>query len=80
MRKCIACGESFSKKELLRVVFNKEEGILVDHTGKKNGRGAYLCNKSECIEKAKKTKALNRALGMPIDEHIYEEILSYVND
>lgn len=74
MRKCIGCMESFSKKELCRIVKNKENEIILDLTGKVNGRGTYICKKSDCFEKAIKTKRLAKSLEMEIPENIYEEI------
>lgn len=73
MRTCIACKKVKPKKELIRVV-NGEEGISLDFTGKKNGRGAYVCNDSSCIQTLKKKKALNRAFKMPVDDKIYDKI------
>lgn len=68
MRKCIGCGENKPKKELIRVVKNKENEIFLDKTGKANGRGAYLCYDENCLNKAIKSKALNRAFESNIDE------------
>ena len=80
MRKCVACGKNIPKKELLRIVNNKEEGILVDPTGKKNGRGAYICNSLECVELAKKNNNLSHSLNVEINEDIYKEIFDYVKN
>lgn len=74
LRMCIACREMKSKKELLRIVKNKEGKIFVDETGKANGRGAYICRNVACVEKLKKQKILNKAFKMMIDESVYEEI------
>lgn len=71
---CIACREMKNKKDLLRVVKNKEGKIFVDETGKANGRGAYICRDTACLEKLKKQKILNKAFKMMIDESVYEEI------
>jgi len=70
-RMCTGCMEMKSKKELLRVVRGKEGDISVDLTGKKPGRGAYLCKSKECFEKAFKTKRLERNLETKISEEIY---------
>ena len=70
-RKCVGCQETFSKRELIRIVKN-EEGIFVDPTGKKNGRGAYLCKKQECLEKAYKRKNLERSFQCKVDEGVYD--------
>ena len=56
MRQCIGCGEMKNKREMMRVLKTAEDGIILDVTGKKNGRGAYLCQSKECMEKARKTK------------------------
>ena len=75
MRKCTGCGEMKPKKELLRVLKAAEsEEILFDTTGRKNGRGAYLCNSLACFQKARKTKGLERSLQMKIPDEIYETL------
>ncbi len=73
-RTCIGCNETKEKKELIRIVKNKEGDIFVDKTGKANGRGAYLCDNKECLEKAIKTKKLERTFETSIDTKIYEEL------
>lgn len=78
IRKCVACGESKPKKELMRIVNNAEKGVIVDPGGKINGRGAYICKSEECVEKAKLKNRLGNALGTNIDTNIYEEIKEYV--
>lgn len=70
MRMCVACRQMQPKKELLRVVRTPEGEVLIDRTGRKNGRGAYLCNRRECFEKAVKTRALERALEQKLDEEL----------
>ena len=79
-RMCVGCGEMFDKRELIRVVKSPEGDIRIDITGKKNGRGAYICNNPECLKKAKKRKSLERAFSVKIDDEIYskmeEEILN----
>ena len=77
LRKCVATGEQLPKKELIRIVRNKEGEVSVDPTGKKNGRGAYLKRSLEAIELAKKKKILNRVLDAEIPEEIYEELKTY---
>lgn len=59
LRKCTGCGQMKNKKELVRVIRTPEEEILIDTSGRKNGRGAYLCNSLECFLKAKKAGGLN---------------------
>ena len=73
-RTCIGCNEIKPKKELIRIVKNKEGNIFVDKTGKANGRGAYLCDNIECLEKAIKTKRLERTFETAIDGKIYEDL------
>ena len=74
MRKCIGCGESKPKKELIRVVKDKDGNIFLDKTGRQNGRGAYICFNRECLEKAIKTKGLNRAFQMEVSQEAYDEL------
>ncbi|MGE5493978.1 MAG: RNase P modulator RnpM [Burkholderiales bacterium] len=73
MRMCIACRESRPKKELVRVVAS-EDGLFPDETGKAHGRGAYLCPNVECLDKAKKIKAFDRALETSMSEEAYSAI------
>ena len=74
MRQCIGCGEMKNKREMMRVLKIAEDGIILDVTGKKNGRGAYLCQSKECMEKARKTKGLERSFKMNIPEQVYESL------
>lgn len=74
MRKCVACQEMMPKKELIRVVRTPEGEVLIDLTGKKSGRGAYLCGKLPCFKLAQKNKALDRALKNPVDSEIHEQL------
>ena len=74
MRMCVACREMQPKKDLLRIVRTPEGAIEIDHSGRMNGRGAYLCGRRECLEKAIKTRALERALDQKIDEEIIERL------
>lgn len=79
-RMCVGCGQMFDKRDLIRVVKSPEGKIGIDLTGKKNGRGAYICNNTECLKKAKKRKSLERAFSVKIDDELYskmeEEILN----
>lgn len=72
LRKCLATNQMFPKKELLRIVKNKEGQVFVDLTNKANGRGAYLSKSIDALEKAIKTKVLNRALETEIPSEVYE--------
>ena len=75
MRTCTITHEKYPKKELIRVVRTPEGNIVVDETGKQNGRGAYLKKDKEVIEKARKTKVLERHLETSIEDKIYDELL-----
>ena len=77
-RTCTVCRTQKNKNELLRIVKNKENIINVDEKGKEPGRGAYICLNMECFEKAKKTKKLEKALGIKIDDEIYDEIKNII--
>ncbi len=70
MRMCIACRQMRPKKELMRVVKTAQGSLVFDAIGKQNGRGAYLCRSAECLERAFKTRALERALEAPINEEL----------
>ena len=74
MRQCIGCGEMKNKREMMRVLKTAENEIILDITGRKNGRGAYLCKSKECLEKARKSKGLDRSFKMSIPEQVYENL------
>lgn len=74
MRQCIGCGEMKAKKDLVRVLKTAEGEITLDVTGKKNGRGAYVCASMECLAKARKSKGLERSFQMKIPDEIYENL------
>ena len=80
MRRCLATGESFPKKELLRIVRTPEGTIKVDTTGKMNGKGAYLSKSPEALKIVKDRKLLNRAFQMEIGEEVYLEIEKVINE
>ena len=73
-RTCIGCGEKKDKKDLIRIVKDKEGNISIDRTGRANGRGAYICDKIDCLEKATKSKKLEKAFEMKIENEIYEAL------
>ena len=73
-RKCVGCGEMKEKKELIRIIKTPEDEILLDVTGKANGRGAYLCNSAECFRKAVRNKGLERSLKASIPADVLERI------
>lgn len=72
MRQCVGCGEMKSKKEMMRILRTTENEIILDKTGKKNGRGAYICSSPECLKKAVKSKGLERALKTAVSAEVYE--------
>ena len=74
MRQCTGCREMKNKKEMMRVLKTGEGEILLDTTGRKNGRGAYLCYSLECLEKARKNKGLERSLETEIPQEVYERL------
>ena len=74
MRKCTGCNEMKEKRELVRIVREPEGAISVDLTGKKSGRGAYICRSLSCLKKARKSKRLETNLGCPISEEVYDNM------
>lgn len=79
MRKCVGCQEMKSKKEMMRVLKTSEDTFELDATGKKNGRGAYLCFSKECFEKAVKNKGLERSFKQAIPKEVYEKLEKEMN-
>ena len=79
MRKCVGCQEMKSKKEMMRVLKTSEDTFELDATGKKNGRGAYLCFSKECFEKAVKNKGLERSFKQAIPKEVYEKLEKETN-
>lgn len=73
-RMCVGCVEMFDKRELIRVVKSPEGEVSLDLTGKKNGRGAYVCNNPECLKKARKRKSIERAFSMKIEDAVYDKM------
>ena len=71
---CTACRQMQDKRDLLRIVKDKENNVFIDLTGKKNGRGAYICKNEECLKKCIKQKSLNKAFKLNLDENIYDQI------
>ena len=74
LRQCIGCQEMKSKKDMIRVIKTAEDEIMLDATGRKNGRGAYLCPSMECLKKAVKGKGLERSFKMAIPKEVYETL------
>lgn len=75
MRTCIGCGETKPKKELVRVVREPDGSLCIDLTGKKNGRGAYICHDTECMQKARKGRRLEKSFSMQIPDEVYDELM-----
>jgi len=80
MRQCIGCCEMKNKREMLRILKTTEGEITIDVTGKKNGRGAYICASKECFEKAVKNRGLERSFKMSIPKEVYENLEKELND
>ena len=74
MRRCTGCGEHFPKPELIRVVRTPEGEIVLDETGKKSGRGAYICKNASCLKKARKAKRLESSLECSIPDEVYNRL------
>ena len=74
LRQCVGCGEMKGKKDMMRVLRTAEGDICLDTTGKKNGRGAYLCKSGDCLKKAVKNKGLERSFKMSIPSEVYESL------
>ena len=73
-RTCIGCNSKKDKKDFIRIVKDNQNNISIDKTGKANGRGAYICDNVECLEKAIKNKKIEKSFKMNIDEKVYEEL------
>ena len=80
MRMCTGCGEMFDKRTLVRVVKSPDGEISLDLTGKKSGRGAYVCRNAECLKKARKKKAFERAFDVKIDDEVYDRMEEEINN
>lgn len=79
-RTCVGCGEESPKRALMRVIRTPEGEVRYDPTGRANGRGAYICSCSECVMKARKKKALSRALKTEVSEDVYETLLTLCSE
>ncbi|MCR5469063.1 MAG: YlxR family protein [Lachnospiraceae bacterium] len=73
-RICVGCRESKEKKALIRIVKTENDQVVLDFTGKMNGRGAYICKNVECLNKAVRSKGLERSLKMPVPDAVYEDL------
>ena len=74
LRQCVGCGEMRDKKDFIRVIKTPEGEIVLDATGKKNGRGAYLCKNIDCLVKTRKNKGLDRSFKMAVPTSVYETL------
>ena len=74
LRQCVGCAEMMGKKEMIRVLKTAEGDICLDATGKKNGRGAYICLNCDCLAKARKSKGIDRALKVTVSDDIFDAI------
>ena len=74
VRRCVGCQEMKEKKEMIRVIRTQEGEFLLDATGKKNGRGAYICPSGECLRKAVRNRGLERSFRQPIPAEVYEAL------
>ena len=72
LRKCVGCGSLKEKREMIRVIKTPEDEVVLDATGRKNGRGAYICMNPECLRAARKSKGLERSLEISIPEKVYD--------
>ncbi|MDR1536563.1 MAG: YlxR family protein [Clostridiales bacterium] len=79
LRRCTGCGEMKSKKEMVRVVRNDAGEFFLDRTGKRSGRGAYVCPNLECLGKAHKCKGLERSFKQSVPEDVYEKLKAELN-
>ena len=79
LRKCTGCGEMKPKKELVRVVKTPEGDILIDLTGKRNGRGAYICRDVGCLKKARKSKHIEKSFQCSIPDEVYDKMEEELN-
>lgn len=80
MRKCVICGERFDKRQMIRILVNENGNLEIDTTGKKNGRGAYLCSSRNCMKDKKTIVKLCRSLGVEIREECGNELMEYFSN
>ena len=80
VRTCIGCNESKPKNEFIRVVRTPSGEIILDFTGKANGRGAYICKDIKCLQKAEKSKRLDRTFGLTVEEEVYRKLEKEIVD
>ncbi|MBE5806516.1 MAG: YlxR family protein [Clostridiales bacterium] len=78
-RTCIGCNDKKDKKDFIRIVKDNENNISIDKTGKANGRGAYICNNIDCLEKAIKNKKIEKSFKMVISENVYNDLRGVIS-
>ena len=74
LRQCVGCGTMRGKRDMLRILRTEYDGIVLDSTGRKNGRGAYICPSPECMMKARKSRGIDRAFKMSVPDEIYDSL------
>ena len=79
IRRCVGCGEHFPKNTLVRVLRTPDSEIVLDLTGKKSGRGAYICKKAACLKKARKSKRIEASLECSIPDEVYDRMEEEIN-
>ena len=79
LRRCTGCGSMVDKRDMIRVIKTKENEVFLDLTGKKNGRGAYICPNMDCLKKARKSKGLERSLKVAIPTEVYDNLEKEMN-
>lgn len=80
MRMCVGCQEMKSKKEMIRIIKSSEDIFELDPTGKKNGRGAYICKSQSCLAAAMKNKGLERSFKQAIPQNVYEQLVKEMSE
>lgn len=80
LRKCTGCGEMKPKKELVRVVKTPDDQVMIDLTGRLNGRGAYICPNAECLKIARKSRRIERSFQMQIPDEVYDKMEEELNN
>ena len=79
-RQCVGCRDTFNKKDLVRIIKTPDDLIMLDATGKQNGRGSYICRNEECLKKAIRSKGIERSLKTMIPNEIYESLKKEMSD
>ena len=80
LRKCCGCGQAKGKKELLRILRTTDQKVILDESGRANGRGAYLCRDIQCLEKAVRSHSLERSLKCPVSQDVFDLLKKEMSD